>query len=47
MELLKNTEKRVIDICYEAGFNNVNHFNRTLRQLTSISPRGYRKTEDQ
>lgn len=43
MELLTSTDKRVLDICYEAGFNNVNHFNRLFRQKTGISPMTYRR----
>lgn len=43
MELLKTTGKRVMDICHEVGFNNVNHFNRLFGQKTGISPLMYRK----
>ncbi|NLC68788.1 MAG: AraC family transcriptional regulator [Clostridiaceae bacterium] len=43
MELLASTDKRVLDICYEAGFNNVNHFNRLFKQKTGVSPRTYRR----
>lgn len=43
LELLKKTDKRVLDICYEVGFNNVNHFNRMFRQQIGIPPLTYRK----
>lgn len=43
LELLKKTDKRVLDICYEVGFNNVNHFNRMFRQQIGMSPLAYRK----
>lgn len=43
MELLRKTDKRVLDICYETGFKNVNHFNRLFRQQTGVSPLNYRK----
>lgn len=46
MELLKSTDKRVIDICYDVGFNNVNHFNRSFRQQTGTSPLAYRRITD-
>jgi len=46
-EALRNTDKRVIDICYESGFRNVNHFNRIFRQLTGMSPQQYRKSRDE
>lgn len=42
MELLKNSDKRIIDICFETGFNNVNHFNRLFKQYTGFSPKTYR-----
>ena len=44
MEFLRNTDKRVIDICCDVGFNNVNHFNRVFKQQTGISPISYRKS---
>lgn len=42
MRLLKNTNKRVVDICFESGFKNVNHFNRTFKNYAGISPLQYR-----
>ncbi|MEG2570388.1 MAG: AraC family transcriptional regulator, partial [Clostridia bacterium] len=42
MTLLKNTNKRVVDICFESGFKNVNHFNRTFKNYSGISPMQYR-----
>lgn len=42
-ELLGSTDNKVIDICYEVGFNNVNHFNRIFRQFVGLSPLNYRK----
>jgi AraC-like DNA-binding protein len=46
-ELLANTDKKVIDICYEVGFHNVNHFNRIFRQFVGLSPLIYRKKSKQ
>lgn len=43
LQLLKETDKKILDICYEIGFNNVNHFNRVFKQHTGISPSSYRK----
>jgi len=44
VELLKTRkDMRVIDICYEVGFNNINHFNRIFRQETGTSPMVVRK----
>lgn len=44
MELLRTTDKFVLDICYDVGFKNVNHFNRTFKVATGLSPLQYRKT---
>jgi len=44
MELLKTTERRVVDICYDSGFNNINHFNRTFKSIVGVSPTQYRAT---
>jgi len=42
-EMLKHTDDLVINICYESGFNNVNHFNRTFKQIIGMTPGQYRK----
>lgn len=46
MKLLKNTNKRVVDICFESGFKNVNHFNRTFKNYSGISPMQYRNASN-
>lgn len=44
IELLKTrSDMKVADICYEVGYNNVNHFNRSFRQETGVTPMTYRK----
>lgn len=43
MDLLKNTNKLVADICYDSGFQNVNHFNRTFKNTVGLSPTEYRR----
>ena len=43
MDLLKNTNKLVVNICFESGFKNVNHFNRTFKNTVGLSPTEYRK----
>jgi AraC-like DNA-binding protein/mannose-6-phosphate isomerase-like protein (cupin superfamily) len=45
LELLKTTDKRVLEICYDVGFNNVNHFNRMFKQYVGMSPVVYRKSQ--
>lgn len=44
LELLKNTNDKVVDICYSVGFNNINHFNRMFKQNIGMSPLAYRKS---
>lgn len=44
LELLKNTNDKVVDICYSVGFNNINHFNRMFKQNVGMSPLAYRKS---
>lgn len=34
----------IIDICFEAGFNSVTHFNRVFRQTTGATPTAFRKS---
>lgn len=43
MEMLKETDEKVLDICYQVGFNNINHFNRVFRQYVGLSPLKFRK----
>ncbi len=43
MDLLKNTDKLVVEVCFESGFKNVNHFNRTFKSAVGLSPTEYRK----
>jgi AraC-like DNA-binding protein len=40
---LLNEQLPIIDVCYESGFNNVSHFNKTFKAITGKSPRAYRE----
>ncbi|MEG2596524.1 MAG: AraC family transcriptional regulator [Ruthenibacterium sp.] len=42
MQLLTQTNHLVVDISYECGFNNVNHFNRIFKAVAGVSPKTYR-----
>lgn len=42
-EMLKTSDKSVTEICFESGFNNLNHFNRTFKQCIGVSPGAYRR----
>jgi len=43
LELLETTDQKILTICYDVGFNNVNHFNRIFKREMGISPLEYRK----
>lgn len=34
--------KSIADICFEVGFNNISHFNKTFKHLKGVSPRKYK-----
>lgn len=40
-KLLLNTDQPIIDICYQCGFNNLQHFYRTFKKLIGYTPRQY------
>lgn len=42
VRMLNETSKRVIDICYDCGFRNISHFNRTFKTYVGVSPTEYR-----
>ena len=41
-ELLTSGRRRITDICYEVGFNNLSNFNRQFFALKSMTPRAFR-----
>lgn len=43
VELLRNTNMKVKEICYESGYHTQEHFNRTFRKYYHTSPAAYRK----
>ena len=43
-KLLKETEKSIIEICYESGFKNLSNFNRLFRKKFKTNPVAYRKS---
>lgn len=40
--LITNTNKKMVDIAHECGFNNVRNFNRNFKKITDITPNVYR-----
>lgn len=43
MGLLRTTDKPIIDIAYETGFNNISYFNRTFKKHCNQTPSEFRK----
>jgi len=43
-DLLLNTEKSILEICSDSGFNNVNNFIRTFKNFEGIPPLNFRKS---
>lgn len=42
-KLLTNTNKAVMEICYESGYNSWAHFSKQFKQVKKITPLQYRK----
>jgi len=43
-KMLMSDDLSVAEICYDSGFNNLNHFNRQFRKITGLTPSDYRKS---
>ena len=41
-KMLTNTNKDIVDICLDCGFNNMQHFYRVFSKITRVSPYKYR-----
>lgn len=44
MKLLQNSQKSVLDISLECGFNNLGNYMRTFKKITGLTPLQYRKS---
>lgn len=42
-KMLKSTERSILDICMDCGFNNAQHFYRVFRKISGTTPERYRK----
>ena len=42
-QLLRNTSKTMVEICFESGFGNLSHFNKQFKQWMHMPPLQYRK----
>jgi AraC family transcriptional regulator len=41
-QLLKQTDRSIMDIALECGFNSHSHLSKQFRQLTGVTPKTYR-----
>ena len=41
--LLINTDKPVLEVCFESGFGNISYFNKKFKAITGNTPMEYRK----
>ena len=41
-QLLKHTERSIVDIAFACGFNSHSHLSKTFRQITGMTPKAYR-----
>jgi AraC-like DNA-binding protein len=42
-KLLINNNMTISEVCYETGYNNISHFNRQFKKITSLTARDYSK----
>jgi AraC-like DNA-binding protein len=45
MDLLRSTNKSMIDLAYASGFQSLSTFNKQFKRFTGLSPREYRKLD--
>lgn len=43
MQLLQNTDDKILTVALDAGFGDLSHFNRIFKKLTGLSPSAHRK----
>ena len=43
-DILRYSDRTVLEVAYEVGFNSISLFNRTFKKLRGTTPREYRKT---
>jgi len=42
-KLLIETNRKILDICYQCGFNNLTYFNRMFKKVNGITPKQFRE----
>ena len=43
-KLLIDTEKKMNEVCYESGFNNISNFNKYFKKIRGITPNAFKKS---
>ena len=43
-KLLVDTQKKIVDVCYESGFNSIANFNKQFLKVKQLTPSQYKKT---
>jgi len=43
-KMLMNHDLSIAEICYDSGFNNLNHFNKQFKKTTGLTPSAYKKS---
>lgn len=44
--MLRTSERPIVDICLDCGFDNLSNFNHAFKKIIGVSPRDYRKRGD-
>lgn len=44
--LLRNSNLKIVEICYRVGFKDLAHFNRTFKRFVGITPNQYRQSQE-
>ena len=44
LNLIKTTDKNLLDIALECGFNNTVNFNKMFKKYTNVSPGSFRRS---
>ncbi len=45
-KLLTSTDKTIVEICFESGYNNISYFNRKFKEIMSETPNDFRSLFD-
>jgi AraC-like DNA-binding protein len=43
-KMLLSHDLSITEVCYDSGFNNLNHFNKQFKKITGLTPSAYKKS---